>query len=139
MADLDVVHELLVVGADAVVGADDGVALDDQVVAGGDRHAAGAALVGDLADADLRAAQVAQDRDVLSGPFRRFANLGQHGRVAFDGAVRKVEPAHVHARVQQTHQRVHPRARRAHRCQDLRINHRVIHKPLASARPILMR
>jgi hypothetical protein len=71
-----------------------GAAHQHEVLAG--QHLAGGEV--ELAHADLGAAEVAQDGHGLLPPRAHLADGGDGPRVVVVGAVREVEPRHVHAR-----------------------------------------
>jgi hypothetical protein len=123
VADLDVVDEVVVDRADPACLADGRGPLDDQLVADGDRHAAGAVLVGDLAEPDLRAAEVAEDGDRVVEPDGGLADQPEGGQVAVEVPVGEVQPADVAAGVEQGEQRVGRRDGRPHGGDDLGADH----------------
>ena len=123
VADLEVVDQAGVGGADPSAAGDNRVALDGQVVARRDGHAAGAVLVGDLPDADLRATQVAEHGDRPAVPARGLTNLVEDLSVAVEVAVGKVEPADVDALLEEGDEPVDSRAGGTHRGDDLSVDH----------------
>jgi hypothetical protein len=121
--DLHVVEEVGVGAADALVGADERFALDDQLLADLDRHPAGAVDVGDLPEADLGPAQVAEHGNRVVEPLGRLADQVEHGLVAVERPVREVEPAHVHAGVEQAVQHLDVRGGWTHRGDNFGADH----------------
>ena len=91
---VDVLWQLLVVQAHTLAITDFGGGVEDEVLALLERHLA----VLELADADLRALQVAEDGDGAAGLRREL--LDERGALFVVGrdAMREIEPHHVDAR-----------------------------------------
>jgi len=97
MANLHIIDEMGIGGADAMVAADNRVALNEQLIAHADRHPAAAVCIFDLPQANFRAAQISQDGNGMLESRRGLADVAQHQQVAVQVTMGEIQATQIGA------------------------------------------